>query len=298
MPAFVVPPGSGPIRLDVFLVRHMANGSRRRARQAIEAGAVRVNDRRGSKSVPVTTGDRIEVDAAWLTLPVLPPNPNLPVRILYEDGALLAVDKPAGMPSHALRGDETATVANFLLAHDPGIATAGTRPLEAGLVHRLDTGTSGVLLAARTRAAYVDLRRQFSACRVVKEYRAVVHGRVGGAGEIVTPLVPARGHTRMRVCRAGDPRGQSAVTRYAPLKQCGTRTLLAVTIATGVRHQIRAHLASIGHPVVGDRVYGTVAGDEPRWQLLHAFRLGCTHPETGGHIDISAPLPAAFAAFA
>jgi 23S rRNA pseudouridine1911/1915/1917 synthase len=215
------------------------------------------------------------------------------VPVLYEDEAVLALDKPAGMPSHALRADETETVANFLLARYPDVAAVGKRPLEPGIVHRLDTETSGVLLVARTPAAYDALRQQFTERRVLKEYRAVVHGDIAQQGEIGTAIAHTRGHTRMRVCRTAKEPGRPALTRYRPLERYGSYTLLAVEIPTGVMHQIRVHLASIGHPVAGDRLYGgTVAADTPARHLLHAYRLGFTHPESGRHIEISSPVPA------
>jgi 23S rRNA pseudouridine1911/1915/1917 synthase len=298
MAAFTVPAGSAPQRLDVFLSRTLPHGSRRNAQLPLAAGAVRVNGRRARKGATVAGGDVIDVADDWLAPRVLRPNPELVVPVLYEDPAVLALDKPAGMPSHALRADETETIANFLLARYPDVATVGKSSLEPGIVHRLDTDTSGVLLVARTTAAYDNLRRQFTERRVLKEYRAVVHGDVSRPGEIRTPIAHTRGHTRMRICRASDAGGRPALTHYQPLERYGRCTLLAVQIETGVMHQIRVHLASIGHPVAGDRRYGpAVVADIPPRHLLHAIRLGFTHPESGQHIDVSSPLPADFAAY-
>jgi len=294
-----VPAPTTPLRLDVFLTRALPPCSRRRAQQLIAAGAVRVNGRRVPKGVTVVGGDRVDVEDDWLVSLGLRPNPELPVRILYEDSAVLAVDKPPGLASQALRADETDTVANFLLARHPELATVGKTPLEAGIVHRLDTATSGVLLVARMAGAYAALRRQFSEHRVRKEYRALVHGNVAHASEIQTPIVAPRNSPRVRVCRAARPDGHAAHTRIEPLERYEGFTLLAVEISTGVRHQIRVHLASIGHPVVGDRSYGPTdvagAGAVPR-HLLHAFRLGFVHPESRKAIEIASPLPPDFTA--
>jgi len=268
------------------------------AQQLIAAGAVRVNARRARKGAQVVAGDTVEVDDAWLAPPVLRPNFGLVVPVLYEDAAVLALDKPPGIPSHALRGDETETIANVLLARFPDVAFVGKSALEPGIVHRLDIDTSGVLLIARTPAAYAALRRQFTERRIRKEYRAVVHGDVARAAEIHTPITHTRGHAQMRICRAADASGRPALTRYAPLERYGSYTLLAVEISTGVMHQIRVHLASIGHPVVGDRLYGPAAtAARVARHLLHAFRLGFTHPESALPIEVNSPLPADLAAF-
>jgi len=293
-----VPDPSAPLRLDVFLTRALQACSRRLARQMIAAGAVRINGRHARKGVSVVGGDSVDVDDSWLAPLVLQPNPQLQVPILYEDPAVMAVDKPAGLPSHALRGDEAATIANFLLACHPEIAAVGRGPLEPGIVHRLDVETSGVLLVARTPTAYDALRRQFSEHRVRKEYRAVVHGDVTRGGEIRTPIAATRNRARVRVCRTMEPGGRTALTRVQPLERFGAFTLLAIEISTGVRHQIRVHLASIGHPVVGDRHYGPAdaRSDAPR-HLLHAYRLGFTHPGSGQYTEVSSPLPPDFSGY-
>jgi 23S rRNA pseudouridine1911/1915/1917 synthase len=292
MAAFTVATPTPPLRLDVFLARTLPHGARRMAQEIIAAGAVRINGRRARKGAQVSGGDRVDVDDAWLVPQVLQPNPHLVVPVLYEDAAVLALDKPAGVPSHALRGDETATIANFLLARYPDVAGVGRSALEPGIVHRLDTETSGVLLVARTQAAYEALRRQFTERRVHKEYRAVVHGEVLRAGEIRSAIAHTRGHTRMRVCRAQETGGRPALTRYQPLERYGPLTLLAVEITTGVMHQIRVHLASIGHPVVGDRLYGPAsAAPQATRHLLHAYRLGFTPPDSAALIEVSSPLP-------
>lgn len=300
MRSLSLPTGSAPMRLDVFLARHVPQCSRRIAQRAVADGEVRINGRRARKGQTLGEGDTVEVPEALYTPALLAPNPALTVPILFEDAALVALDKPAGMPSHALRADETGTVANFLLARHPELAAVGKGGLEAGIVHRLDTDTSGVLLAARTPEAYQALRRQFSRREVTKEYVALVHGDLAAAGEVSTPIAPERHNRRkMRVCpaRSRAPDARPAVTSYRPVERFGSRTLLAVQIATGVMHQIRVHLASIGHPVVGDRLYGAPAGaDAPARHMLHACRLTVTHPVGGALVRISSPLPADFRA--
>ena len=299
MRAMAIPAGTGPMRLDAFLAHHVPHCSRRTAQRVIAAGEVRVNGQRARKAQSVAAGDTVEVPDVLYASPQLQPNPHLVVPVLYEDAALIAIDKPAGMPSHALRAHETETAANFLLAHHPDLAGVGKSDKEPGLVHRLDTDTSGVLLAARTAAAYRAVRQQFSTRQVKKEYLAVVHGDVPTAGEVRAPITHDRHNRRkMRACSATGPAARPAVTRYRPLQRFGAYALLAVEIPTGVMHQIRVHLAALGHPIVGDRLYGGVLcdGDPPR-HLLHASRLTVVHPETGRPLTVECAPPADFAAF-
>jgi 23S rRNA pseudouridine1911/1915/1917 synthase len=299
MRAVTVPATGSGMRLDAFLAAYVPQCSRRTAQRVIAAGEIRVNGRRVRKAHAVTTGDSVELPDELYESPPLQPNPHLTVPVLYEDTVLIAIDKPAGMPSHALRPDESDTAANVLLARYPGLSGVGRTNREAGIVHRLDTDTSGVLLAARTAAAYRALRRQFSAHQVRKEYEAIVHGDVAAAGVVRHPIAHAPHNRRkMRVCRATVAGSRRAVTRYRPLERFGAYTLLAVEIPTGVMHQIRVHLAWLGHPVVGDRLYG---GDrcehDPSRHLLHARRLRVVHPLTRQRIILECPPSADFGAF-
>jgi len=294
MSDLVVPAGSTPERLDVFVARHLEGASRQRVVKLIAEGAVRLNGRRRPKGALVQAGDVVSLAHDPSDQVALQANPELDIPVLYADDAVVVVDKPAGLPSHALRAAERETVANFLLARFPEMRSIGKTEGEAGLVHRLDTGTSGVLLAARTSGAYAELRRQFSEAEILKEYLALVVGDVATPGEIRTALAHDRRHRgRMRVCpdaaQAKALRARPAVTRYRPLQRTGRLTLLAVEIPTGVMHQIRAHLASIGHPIVGDALYG--GSSAPR-QMLHATRITFRHPGTGRRLRVDSPLPA------
>jgi 23S rRNA pseudouridine1911/1915/1917 synthase len=297
---FVVGDGDG-VRLDQFLVRHVPGCSRRQARLAIGAGAVLVNGRRGRKGQALRPGDVVRADrAAWDGAPAA--QPDLAVSVLYEDGTMVAVDKPAGMAAIALRVGDRDTVANYLLGRYPDLCGVGDAAFEAGLAHRLDTATSGVLIAARNDAAWRRLREQFRDRRVDKLYLAVVSGDVRRGGTIVTPIAH-RPRRRREMCVCEQPerarllRARPALTRYRPLWRLGEATLLAVRIPTGVRHQIRVHLASIGHPVLGDPVYGETAATPaaPRL-LLHASRLAFAHPVDGRRVIIRSALPEEFLA--
>jgi 23S rRNA pseudouridine1911/1915/1917 synthase len=195
------------------------------------------------------------------------------------------------MPSVAVRHIDTHTVANFLTTHFPETTMAGARPLDAGLVHRLDTETSGLLLAARTPDAYAALREQFRDRTVGKDYIAVVEGQLKTKGKITLALAPKGAHGR-RMHTNTRCQGQTAITFYTPVEHYPAHTVVRVKILTGVRHQIRAHLASLGHPIVGDSVYGAqnAQGKPSTASASMPETLTFRHPTTGQTMKISAPL--------
>jgi 23S rRNA pseudouridine1911/1915/1917 synthase len=289
------------IRLDQFVVRRWRGVGRRLARLAIAAGAVTVNGRRARKGQRLQSGDVVRADPGLLARTPAA-QPDLAVPVLHEDAALVAVEKPAGMPALALRPSDRDTVANYLLGRYPEVGASAASAMEAGLVHRLDTGTSGVLVAARSAPAWQTLRAQFRERRVDKLYLAVVAGTVRHRGIIDTPIAHRPGRPReMETCadaaRARMLRARPALTSYRPLRRLRGATLLAVRIATGMRHQIRVHLASIGHPVLGDALYGD---DDSRRAasrlLLHAARIAFAHPSDGRRVIIRSRLPFDFEA--
>lgn len=284
-------------RVDRLLAEALGGVSRRRLQRLLAEGALRIDGRRVRKG-EVLHGERtieVELPAAEGEIAA---EPGLALALLFEDARCVAVDKPAGRPGHALRADERGTVANFLAARFPECLAAGDSPLEAGLVHRLDTDTSGVLLAARDRAAWLDLRRQFRAGTITKRYAAVVVGEIAAPGEIRRAIESgARRRPQVRVLADGERtrRSRAALTRYLPVARSAEATLLEVEIPTGVRHQIRAHLAAIGHPVLGDQRYG--GGEIPEGRhLLHARRLAFDPPGGGARVEVESPLPAEFVA--
>lgn len=290
-----------PVRLDRFLVRHLPGWSRQRARTAITAGAVLVNGRPGRKGRALRPGDIVRADRAAVDRALLP-QPDLALPVLYADHALVALDKPAGMPAVALRADDRDTVANFLLGRYPELNGIGRSAFEAGLAHRLDTATSGVLVAGRSHAAWWHLRAQFRDQKVDKLYLALVAGDVRESGTVAAP-VAHRPRRPREMCACPQPerarvlRARPAITRYRPLQRIGTATLLAVRIPTGIRHQIRVHLASIGHPVLGDPLYGGApASTAAARLLLHATRLAFAHPIDARPVVIRSRMPADFAA--
>jgi len=273
------------MRVDVWLAGALEL-PRTRVKELLERGAVRIGGRPPRKGDRTVAGARVEV-----TLPDEDPRPvpqpELPLSVVHLDPQLVGVDKPSGMPSHPLEPGERGTVVNALVARHPECADASADPREGGLVHRLDTLTSGVLLAARTADAWRALRDAFSGRQVDKRYLAVVTGPIADDGEIDLPLRHRADHVEPALSGGG----REALTDFRVLSRAGDASLLEVRIHTGVLHQIRAHLAAIGAPVLGDADYGGRPFPGLDRFFLHAARLGLTHPVTGSRLDLSAPLP-------
>jgi 23S rRNA pseudouridine1911/1915/1917 synthase len=275
-------------RLDHFLHRHLPQFSRSRLQQWIKTGLVRVDGNTPKPSQPLRGAEQITVQPA-------PPPPltafaeNLPVEILYEDSAVIAVNKPAGMVVHIGAGHHSGTLVNALLHRFRSLSTvAGAeRP---GIVHRLDKLTSGILLVARTDAAHRALARQFAAREVVKTYLALVHGVLRRDHGFVEAPIERDPIVRTRMsCRTGN--GRYALTEYTVVERFPTMTFLRIRLHTGRTHQIRVHLASLAHPIVGDSLYGAPKSDLPRF-FLHAHRLEFVSPATAAPVSLQAPLPA------
>ena len=286
------------MRLDRFVLAHVRGGSRRTASELVAAGAVRVNGRPGRKGQMIRPGDTVDLALDALAA-ALEPQPELPLAVLFADDALVAVDKPAGMPAVALRASDRDTLANALLGRFPELAATSPAFLETGLVHRLDTATSGVVLAARTPQAWHALREQFRQRAVEKHYLALACGTIGQAGTVRVPIAHRPRRPR-EMCACPEPqraralRARAAETHYRPLRAGAGVTLLEIDIPTGVRHQIRVHLASIGHPIVGDPLYAADVGITAPRLMLHATRLRVRHPVSGQGVTIESPEPLGF----
>jgi 23S rRNA pseudouridine1911/1915/1917 synthase len=272
-------------RLDHFLQEKLADYSRSRLQTWIKDGLVLVNGASAKASLVLKGEESISVSPG--ELPPLRAEPeDLPLDILYEDQAVIAVNKPAGMVVHAGAGNHAGTLVNRLVHHFSVLSQVGG-DLRPGIVHRLDKGTSGVLLVARTDAGHQALAAQFSGRSVEKTYVALVEGRVhADSGRIYTPIErdPLR---RLRMTTKTGV-GRSALTEYRVRERFEKYTLLEVRIHTGRTHQIRVHLASVGHPVAGDRLYG---GQAAARIFLHAWRIAFTSPATGERVMVEAPLP-------
>jgi 23S rRNA pseudouridine1911/1915/1917 synthase len=268
-------------RLDVFLAAY--TGSRAAAQRLIDAGAVTVDGQPRPKRHVLHGGERVEVGE--LTAAPEPESPDAPFEIAWSDEHLLVVDKPAGVVVHPARGNRTGTLAQALR----GLAKGGEDPDRAGIVHRLDRDTSGLLLVARTVEAYDALRAQMRARAITREYLALVEGRPPAReGTIDAPLGRDR-RVRTRISTDTDE-PKPAITHFEIERALPHATLLRVRLETGRTHQIRAHLLAIGHPVLGDPEYGKPGYGLER-QFLHAERLALAHPITGEPLEVRSPLP-------
>lgn len=295
-------------RLDRFLVDALPALSRARARTLLENGQVRVNGRRPRKGDPLVEGAEVVVEGA------LPPQDFDPIparemglTVRHEDASIVVVDKPAGVATHPLRPEERDTLANAVIARFPETRGVGFHRREPGLLHRLDTDTSGLVIIARDAATFEALRAQTKSGEITKRYLALVEGEVGADGVVELPLVPHRKdpkrvevvteHVRLRAGTKTHP----ATTRYRVARRFEGFTLLEVELTAGYRHQVRAHLESIGHPLVGDALYrGPAVPEELGVSLdrhfLHASDVLLRHPQTGAELRVVSPLPEDLAA--
>jgi 23S rRNA pseudouridine1911/1915/1917 synthase len=274
-------------RLDVFIARRLPELTRSRVQRLIGEGAVAVAGQRARASLRVETGASVTVD--------MPPPSDaraqpeaIPLDVLYEDADLLAVNKPPGMTVHPSPGHTSSTLVNAVLAHCKDLSGIGG-VMRPGIVHRLDRDTSGVILVAKNDLSHNGLARQLKERRVEKTYLALVEG---------TPKPP---EGRIEAAIARDPRnrkrmtivegGRGSETAYRVIERFRGYALVEARPKTGRTHQIRVHLAAIGHPIAGDRLYGRPSRLVAR-QFLHAQRIGFTHPRTGEPMELEAPLPA------
>lgn len=278
-------------RLDLLVAARLGGAGRRRVAALFAAGRVRVDGRVVRKGQHVAVGAVIEVLApAGADLAPVPAR-DAALPVLYEDEVLVAVNKPPGVPSHPLRPGETGTAANVLVACWPECAAVGRDAREAGLVHRLDTDTSGVLVAARTQPAWLAVRASFARGAVHKRYLALVQGAPAGTA---CELALVHRGKRMAAAAPSAPSALPAVTRWRVRERLGAFSLLECTAETGRMHQVRVHLALAGAPIVGDRTYGPELppADLPlRGHFLHALSITLPHPVTGAPLTIEAPLP-------
>ena len=293
---FTVPPDFSGQRLDRFLVSVMESHSRSQIQKLITDGHVAVEGREARPNLPMREGGRVTVDLPDVA-PAQAAAEALPLEILYQDSDLAVLNKPAGMVVHPGAGHASGTLVNALLHHMPDLSGIGgeARP---GIVHRLDRGTSGVMVVAKNDAAHQELSRQFQDREVEKEYVALVWGVVQAGRRIDAAIGRDPVHRQKMSARAKHAR--DAVTRITRAHHLPGVTLCQVAIHTGRTHQIRVHLSAIGHPIVGDSVYGgarrRVPGDLRAVQhlerpFLHAARLAFSHPRDARRMEFTAPLP-------
>ncbi|MBN1396863.1 MAG: RluA family pseudouridine synthase [Bacteroidetes bacterium] len=300
----VVPAGEHRKRIDVYLTRRIENATRSKVQQAIEAGMVLVNGKAVKSSYQLNPDDTIDI-----TFP-RPPRPdalaeNIPLDIVYEDEALLVVNKPAGMVTHPAYSHYSGTLVNALLFHCNHLSKINTE-LRPGIVHRLDKDTTGLMVIAKTDAVHAFLAKQFSKRTIDREYWAIVWGRFKSRKGTIEASLGRSKRDRKKVAVTED--GKSAITEYEVLEEFDFLSLLRLHLKTGRTHQIRVHLAHIGHPVFGDPTYN---GRSNIWnglegkksqkaanllklisrQALHAKTIGFIHPSTKEFIKFDSELP-------
>lgn len=292
-----IPPSCAGLRLDAALARLFPEHSRSRLQAWLKAGRVVVDGRPADARRKVLGGEQVSLDAEPAPAENAERAEAIDLPVVFEDEHLLVIDKPAGMVVHPGSGNWSGTMMNALLHHVPALAAVP----RAGIVHRLDKNTSGLLVVAKTLPAQTDLVRQLQARSVKRHYLALAHGEVAASGSVDAPIGrhPVQ-RTKMAVVRRGGT-GRDARTHYAPRERFAAATLLECRLETGRTHQIRVHMASVGHPLVGDPVYGRRKSADTRLdafprQALHAWRLALAHPAGGAAMHWESPLPADFAA--
>ena len=282
-------------RLDVAVTKLAPELTRARIQKLIAAGLILVNNAARKANYRLRGAEVITV-----SIPEAKPSPlqakSIPLEILYEDSELLVVNKPKGMVVHPAAGHAEGTLVNALLYHCQDLSGIGgeTRP---GIVHRLDKDTSGLLVVAKNDRAHLQLSRQFKAHNVTREYVAIVHGRLAAAEGTIDAAIARHPQERKKMAVTKRGQGRRAVTHFKVLQRFKEYTYVALRLETGRTHQIRVHLAAVGHPVVGDPVYGYKKQRfNLRGQALHARLLGFNHPLTGQYLEFSAEPPQEFQA--
>jgi 23S rRNA pseudouridine1911/1915/1917 synthase len=293
---FAVDPESAGLRLDVYLAGLLPQHSRSQLQRLVKDGRATLGGRAAKPNSALRAGDVVAIeipDAA----PARPVPQDIHLHVLYQDADLIVVDKPAGMVVHPAAGHDQDTLVNALLFHADNLSGVGgeQRP---GIVHRLDRGTSGLMVAAKNDAAHRELTRQFHDREVEKEYIALAWGDVHAGRRIDLPVGRDPVHREKMSTRAR--RARTAVTRVTASRDLRGVSLLHVAIATGRTHQIRVHLSAIGHPIVGDPTYGGVRHRMPaalraverlERPFLHSARLAFTHPRERTRVEFTCPLP-------
>ncbi len=284
----VVPDVCAGLRADTALAQMFPEHSRSRLSAWLRNGRITLDGASPAPKDKVWGGEQVVVDPETDPHITAYRAQDIPITVVFEDEHLMVIDKPAGLVVHPGSGNWEGTLLNALLQHAPQLAQLP----RAGIVHRLDKDTSGLLVVAKNLAAQTALVRQLQDHSVTREYAAVVHGNVPAAGTVDAPIGR---HKTQRTRMAVVPGGKAAITHYEPVAHFGRTTLLCCRLETGRTHQIRVHMASIGHPLIGDAVYGTRRGVPGAVafarQALHAQKLALTHPASGRRRSWQAALP-------
>lgn len=276
------------LRIDQFVATHRPTLSRARVQALLKSGHITLNGAEAKASARLRAGDLVRVAEPPPVSAEIEAQ-DIPLEVLFEDGDFIVINKPAGLVVHPAAGNRDGTLVNALLHHCRELSGVGgvERP---GIVHRLDKDTTGCLVAAKNDMAHRSLVRQFSGRSVSKIYLALVSGRLGRqSGEVNAPIGR---HPVHRKKMAVVERGRPAQTGWRVLRELPSGSLVECTLHTGRTHQIRVHLKHLGHPLLGDEVYGK-RGNFPR-QMLHAWKLAFAHPRTGELLSFQSPIPPDF----
>ena len=280
-------------RIDVFLADAMENLSRSGVQKLIEEGHITLNGGRTKANYKLRERDIIDVEVPEVKeVEILPE--DIPLDILYEDADVIVVNKPQGMVVHPAAGHYTGTLVNALMYHCRGDLSGINGVLRPGIVHRIDKDTTGVLIVCKNDRAHNALAEQLKEHSITRKYRAIVCGNLKeDEGTVDAPLGRhPQDRKKMAIVRSG---GKRAVTHYRVLERFGNDTYIECQLETGRTHQIRVHMASLGHPLLGDQVYGPARCPyKLQGQTLHAGILGFIHPTTGAYMEFTAPLPEYF----
>ncbi len=295
MERYTVPAQAAGSRLDAWLAGE-AELTRSALQQLMEKGMVRCNGRPVSKSLRVAEGDMVELERPT-PVEITVVAQDIPLDVVYEDAALLVINKPKGMVVHPAPGNPDGTLVNALLWYCRGQLSGINGEIRPGIVHRIDKDTSGLLVVAKTNEAHIGLAAQLEGHHIARVYNAVCYGGFSvESGTVDSPI--ARDPADRKKMKSGVAGGRNAVTHYRVLASGGGFSWIECRLETGRTHQIRVHMASIGHPLAGDAVYGPRRViTELEGQCLHAAQLSFTHPITGEAMAFQAPLPRYFTDF-
>jgi 23S rRNA pseudouridine1911/1915/1917 synthase len=284
-----IPAGFAGVRLDQALARLIPGESRSRLARLIAEGKVSVDGEPGAAKRKLKSGEAVEVALGPRIEEGIHAPEAIALAVVHEDDDVIVIDKPAGLVVHPGSGNRAGTLLNALLHHAPALKALA----RAGIVHRLDKDTSGLMVVAKNEPAQLALVRQMQARSVKRTYLAIARGRITAAGTVDAPVGR---HPTVRTRMAVVASGKAAVTHYRVKQALPQHTLLECELETGRTHQIRVHLASIGHPLEGDPVYGGRGEKKLQRQALHASKLAFDHPRTGERVAFEAPAPADFKA--
>ena len=281
-------------RIDKYLSALCPDLSRSYVQKLLKSGNVLVDGRQVKASYSIQEGERIFLDVPEAVEPEIEAEP-MELDILYEDKDVILVNKPKGMVVHPAPGHYSHTLVNGLMAHCKGQLSGINGILRPGIVHRIDMDTTGVLIACKNDMAHNSIAAQLKEHSIVRRYQAIVHGRIEEAEGRIEGAIGRDPVHRKRMC-INEKNGKPAVTHYRVLERFRQFTYVECRLETGRTHQIRVHMASIRHPLLGDRVYGPAKCPFPRLQgqTLHAGVLGFVHPRSGDYMEFSAPLPSYF----